>query len=109
MTFLFKRNKLICHSRGKMVKENNLYKFRYEVASERKILSGVTLIPEADPIARIEHISDHEKFKKIERHAFDGNADAVKEMLSEFPVFKREDIKKMLIKSAASRGKNLEL
>ena len=92
-----------------MEKENNkLYKFRYEVASERKVLSGVTLIPEADPSASKEHISDHEKFKIIERLAFDGNVDAVKEMLSEFPVFKRDDLKKMLIKSTASRGISLE-
>ena len=85
-----------------------MHKFRYEVASERKIVSGYTLIPEADPSAKKEHISDHEKFKIIERYALDGDVETVKEMLSEFPVFKREDLKKMLIKSAASRGKSLE-
>ena len=44
----------------------------------------------------------------IQRYAFDGDIQSVKKMLSEFPVFKREDLKKMLIKSAISRGKNLE-
>ena len=44
----------------------------------------------------------------IQRFAFDGDIQSVKKMLSEFPVFKREDLKKMLIKSAISRGKNLE-
>jgi len=86
-----------------------LYKFRYEVASERKILSGITLIPEADLSAGKEHISDHEKFKIIERYALQEDVESVKKMLSEFPVFKREDLKKMLIKSVSSRGKNLDL
>ena len=88
---------------------NKLYKFRYEVASERKTLPGITLIPEADISASAEHISEHKKFKIIEQYALDGDVESVKEMLSEFPVFKREDLKKMLKKTVASRGKSLEL
>ena len=89
-------------------KKNNLYEFRFEVASERKIIPGTTIIPEPDLNAPKRHISDDEKFKMIQRYAFDGDIQSVKKMLSEFPVFKREDLKKMLIKSAISRGKNLE-
>ena len=89
-------------------KKNNLYEFRYEVASERKIIPGKTIIPEPDLDAQKRHIPDDERFKKIQRYAFDGDIQSVKEMLSEFPVFKREDLKKMLIKSAISRGKTLE-
>tara|TARA_Y100001970_G_C13883458_1_gene675002 strand:- start:350 stop:631 length:282 start_codon:yes stop_codon:yes gene_type:complete len=89
-------------------KKSNLYKFRYEVASERKLVLGTNLIPEADPTAAKNHISDDEKFKMIQRYAFDGNIEAVKGMLSEFPVFKREDLKEMLKRSAFSRGKSLE-
>ena len=49
-----------------MQKDNNkLYKFRYEVASERKTLPGITLIPEADISASAEHISEHKKFLAI--------------------------------------------
>ena len=89
-------------------KKNKLYQFRYEVASERKVIKGITIIPEADHGAAKQHISDDEKFKIIQRYAFDGDVDAVKELLSQFPVFKREDLKKMLIKSANGRGKSLE-
>ena len=85
-----------------------MHKFRYEVASERKTIRGFTSIPEADISAKKEHISDNEKFKKILRFALDGDVDSVKGMLSEFPVYKREDLKEMLIRSAAGCGKSLE-
>ncbi len=90
-------------------KKNNLYEFRYEVASERKIIPGRIIIPDPDLDASKRHISDDEKFKIIQRFAFDGDVNSVKKMLSEFPVFKREDLKKMLVKCAISRGKNLEI
>ena len=54
-------------------------------------------------------MKEHEAFLKIQRHAFNGDILAVEELLLEFPVFKREDLKKMLIRSAAERGKTLEL
>ena len=54
-------------------------------------------------------MKEHEAFLKIQRHAFSGDILAVEELLLEFPVFKREDLKKMLIRSAAERGKTLEL
>ena len=50
-----------------------------------------------------------EKFKKIQRHALNGELEKVKLLLSEFPVYKREDLKKMLILSASDRGLDLEI
>lgn len=91
------------------IKKSRLYNLRYEVASERKEVLGYTLIPEAEEEAAEQHISDHEKFKIIQRHAQNGDLDAVKRLLSEFPAFKREDIKEILIKNSAGLGKKLEL
>jgi len=88
--------------------KDKLYELRYEVASERRIVPGFTLIPAADPVAEVQHISEHENIKRIQRLAINGDSEAVKEMLKEFPSFKREDLKQMLKKSAAERGKELE-
>ena len=81
----------------------------FEVASERKKIAGYTLITDLDCTVESQHMKEHEAFLKIQRHAFNGDILAVEELLLEFPVFKREDLKKMLIRSAAERGKTLEL
>ena len=85
------------------------YELSFEVASERKKITGYTLIPAPDCNAEAQHMKEHEAFQKIQRHAFNGDIQAVKELLLEFPVFKREDLKEMLIRSPAERGKTLEL
>jgi len=90
-------------------KKNRLYELRYEVASERKVVPGFTLIPSNDRSAESQHISDQENLKKIQRFAINGDSKSVKSMLTEFPTFKREDIKKMLIKIAVEKGKTLEI
>ena len=90
-------------------RKNKKYEVRFEVASMRKKITGYTLIPDLDRTAEAHHIKEHEAFQKIQRHAFNGDIQAVKELLLEFPVFKREDLKEMLIRSAAERGKTLEL
>ena len=89
-------------------RKNKKYELSFEVASERKKITGYTLIPDQDFTAEAKHMKEHEAFLKIQRHAFNGDILAVEELLFEFPVFKREDIKKMLIRSAAERGKTLE-
>ncbi len=90
-------------------RKNKKYELSFEVASERKKITGYTLIPDLDCTAEAQHMKEHEAFLKIQRHAFNGDILAVEELLLEFPVFKREDLKKMLIRSAAERGKTLEL
>ena len=95
--------------KGMGKRKGGKYELRFEVASERKKITGYTLIPDHDYTAQAQHIKEHEAFLKIQRHAFNGDVLAIEELLLEFPVFKREDLKKMLIRSAAERGKALEL
>ena len=90
-------------------RKNKIYDLRYEVASERKTVTGFTLIPASDSNAKLQHMTEDEKFKKIQRHALNGELEKVKLLLSEFPVYKREDLKKMLILSASDRGLDLEI
>ena len=90
-------------------RKNKKYEVRFEIASERKKITGYTLIPDHDRAAEAQHMKEHEAFQKIQRHALNEDIQAVKELLLEFPVFKREDLKKMLIRSVAERGKTLEL
>ena len=90
-------------------RKNKKNELRFEVASERKKIAGYSLITDLDCAAEVKHMKEHEAFLKIQRHAFNGNILAVEELLLKFPVFKREDLKRMLIRSAAERGKTLEL
>ena len=90
-------------------RKNRKYELRFEVASERKKIPGYTLITDLDCNAEAQHMREHEAFLKIQRHAFNGDILEVEELLLEFPEYKREDLKKMLIRSAAERGKTLEL
>ena len=90
-------------------RKNKKYELNFEVASERKKITGYSLITDLDCAAEVKHMKEHEAFLKIQRHAFNGDILVLEEMLLEFPVFKREDLKKMLIRSAAERGKTLEL
>ena len=90
-------------------RKNKKNKLSFEVASERKKITGYTLITDLDCSVEALHMKEHEAFIKIQRHAFNGDTQAVEELLLEFPVFKREDLKKMLIRSAAERGKTLVL
>jgi len=90
-------------------KKNNLYELRFEVASERKMVPGYTVIPASDRKAEAQHVEEDDIIKKIQRYAQNGDLEKVKELLFELPIYKREDIKKMLVRSAADRGKILEI
>ena len=87
----------------------NDHHVRFEVASERQTIREYSLIPESDPAAKEKHISEHMMLQDIQRQAQNGDSDGVKELLLKFPESKREDLITMLQKSAAEKGKNLEL
>ena len=91
------------------IKNENNHHVRFEVASERRTLRGYSLIPESDPAAKEQHISEHQMLQDIQRIAQLGDSDGVKELLQKFPESKREDLSTMLKKSAAEKGKILEL
>ncbi len=82
---------------------------RFEVASERRTINEYSLIPESDPKAKEQHISEHLMLQDIQRLAQIGDSDGVKELLTKFPESKREDLSKMLQKSTSEKGKTLEL
>ena len=82
---------------------------RFEVASERRTIRGYSLIPESDPAAKDQHISEHLLLQDIQRLAQIGDSEGVKSLLLKFPESKREDLTTMLQKSAAEKGKVLEL
>ena len=82
---------------------------RFEVASERRTIREYSLIPESDPAAQEQHISEHIMLQDIQRLAHSGDSEGVKELLLKFPESKREDLGTMLRRSAAEKGKNLEL
>ena len=88
--------------------ENNRH-VRFEVASERRTLREYSLIPESDPAAKEQHISEHQMLQDIQRLAQIGDLEGVKELLLRFPESKREDLGTLLQKSAAEKGKTLEL
>ena len=85
------------------------YELRYEVASERNKIAGFTLIPKNNHSAEAQHMSEHEVFQAIQRHALKGESEEVNRLLLEFPESKRADLKKMLIRSVETHGKTLEL
>ena len=91
------------------IKNSNNNHVRYEVASERRTIREYSLIPESDPAAKEQHISEHQLLQDIQRIAQNGDSERVKELLLQFPLSKREDLSTMLQKSAAEKGKNLEL
>ncbi len=91
------------------IKNENNHHVRFEVASERRTLRGYSLIPESDPAAKEQHISEHQMLQDIQRLAQNGESEKVKELLLKFPESKREDLSIMLQNSAAEKGKNLEL
>ena len=95
--------------KGMGKRKNKKNELRFEVARERKRITGYSLITDLDCAAEVKHMKEQVAFLKIQRHAFNGDIIAVEELLLEFPVFKREDLKKMLIRSAAERGKTLVL
>tara|TARA_B100000686_G_scaffold270391_1_gene286741 strand:+ start:441 stop:722 length:282 start_codon:yes stop_codon:yes gene_type:complete len=90
-------------------KNENNHHVRYEVASERRTISEYSLIPESDPSAKEQHISEHQMLQDIQRLAQIGDLEGVKELLLRFPESKREDLGTLLQKSAAEKGKTLEL
>ncbi len=81
---------------------------RFEVASERRTIRGYSLIPESDPAAKDQHISEHLLLQDIQRLAQIGDSEGVKSLLLKFPESKREDLITLLQKSAAEKGKTLE-
>ena len=81
---------------------------RFEVASERRTISEYSLIPESDPAAKEQHISEHQMLQDIQRLAQTGDSAGVKELLLKFPESKREDLRTMLQKSVSEKGKTLE-
>ena len=82
---------------------------RFEVASERRTIREYSLIPESDPAAKKQHISEHLMLQDMQRLAQSGDSEGIKELLLKFPESKREDLGKMLQKSAAEKGKILEI
>ncbi|MGY8701025.1 MAG: hypothetical protein ACKVJ3_07695 [bacterium] len=99
------------NEKGKKMGKKNFakYELRYEIASERNKIAGYTLIPESNRVAEAQHMSEHEAFQAIQRHALKGESEEVHKLLLEFPEFKREDLKKMLVRSVETHGKTLEL
>jgi hypothetical protein len=85
------------------------YEFRFEVASERNKIAGYTLIPHNNREAEAQHMTEHDALQAIQRHALKGETEEVKRLLLEFPEFKREDLKRMLIRSVATHGRTLEI
>tara|TARA_B100000945_G_scaffold232526_1_gene188874 strand:- start:1167 stop:1448 length:282 start_codon:yes stop_codon:yes gene_type:complete len=81
---------------------------RFEVASERRTISEYSLIPESDPAAKEQHISEHQMLQDIQRLAQTGDSAGVKDLLLKFPESKREDLRTMLQKSVSEKGKILE-
>ena len=81
-------------------KRKNLrkYKYRYEIASERNKIPGYTLIPKSERTEEAVHLSEHELFQQIHRHAFKGEMEEVDKLLLELSEFKRKDLKSMLKK-----------
>ncbi len=90
-------------------KKESDHHVRFEVASERRTIREYSLIPESDPAASGQHIPEHQMLQEIQRLAQIGDSDGVKDLLLKFPESKREDLSTMLQKSAAEKGKNLEL
>ena len=91
------------------IKNENNHHVRFEVASERRTLREYSLIPESDPAAKEQHISEHQLLQDIQRIAQGVDSEGGKELLQKFPESKREDLSTMLQKSAAEKGKILEL
>ena len=48
---------------------NDHHHVRFEVASERRTIRGYSLIPESDPAAKEQHISEHLMLQEIQRLA----------------------------------------
>ena len=90
-------------------KNENNHHVRFEVASERRTIREYSLIPESDPAAKEQHISEHQMLQDIQRLAQTGDSTEVKELLQKFPESKREDLRIMLQKSVSEKGKKLEL
>ena len=90
-------------------KNENNHHVRFEVASERRTIREYSLIPESDAAAKEQHISEHQMLQNIQRLAQMGDSEGVKEYLQKFPESKREDLSTMLQKSAAEKGKILEI
>ncbi len=90
-------------------KSGTNHHLRFEIASERQTIKEYSLIPEADPSAKAQHMSEHQMLQEIQRLAQSGDSEGVKELLLKFPESKREDLSTMLQKSAAEKGKILEL
>jgi hypothetical protein len=85
------------------------YELLYEIASEMNKIAGYTLIPESNRVAEAQHMSEHEAFQAIQGHTLKGESEEVHKFLLEFPEFKREDLKKMLVRSVETHVKSLEL
>ena len=79
------------------------------MASERNKISSYTLIPESNRVAEAQYMSEQEAFQAIQQHALKGESERVHKILLEFAEFKREDLKKMLVRSVETHGKALEL
>ena len=94
----------------KMTNKNKIdHHVRFEVASERQTIREYSLIPESDPAAQEQHMSEHQMLQDIQRLAQIGDSEGVKGLLLKFPESKREDLSTMLQKSTTEKGKKLEL
>ncbi|MDE0792241.1 MAG: hypothetical protein OSB08_01215 [SAR324 cluster bacterium] len=61
------------------------YELRYLIASVRNKNSGYTLIPESNRVAEAQHMSEHEAFQAIQRHALKGESEEGHKLLLELP------------------------
>ena len=99
------------NEKGKRMGKKNFakYELRYEIASGRNKISGYTLIPESNRVTEEQYMDEHEAPQAIQLHTLKAEAEEVHKFLLEFPEFKREDLKKMLVRSVETHGKTLEL
>ena len=70
------------------------YELRYEIASERNTISGYTLIPESNRVTKAKHMSEHEAFQAIQRHALKGESKEVLNFYWNSLNLKKKNLKK---------------
>ena len=86
------------------------YKYNYENATEKRESQdkhGRLDIPHDSPEKHPEHLHEHQLLQEIQHEALYGEAKRVTELLLNWPEYKREDLRKLLIDSVEERGRTL--
>ena len=90
-----------------------MHKYNFENATEKrqadKDLGFINFPPCDGQVKHPEHLKEHELLQILQRETLNQNWSEVKRLLLEFPEFKREDLKRMLIRSVATHGRTLEI